>query len=124
MQADLAVVGEAGTGTQAIELYRRHRPDIVLMDLRLPGLDGIETTQALRREFPTAQVIVISAYEAAGEVDRALQAGARGFCLKDALNDELIRAIQGVAAGATYTAAELSPRPARLSTASLPYPNG
>jgi two-component system NarL family response regulator len=93
------VAAETGTGTQALELYRQHRPDVVLMDLRLPDLNGINATAALCREFPDAKVIIISSFESPEEIYRAYQAGARGYLLKDVLGDELFRVIKAVAAG-------------------------
>lgn len=95
----LEVVAEAGTGTLALELYRQHRPDVVLMDLRLPDLSGIDATAVLCREFPDARVIIISSFESPEEIYRAYQAGARGYLLKDVLGEELFRVIKAVAAG-------------------------
>ena len=120
MHPEFAVVAEAGTGSAALELYRQHLPDLVLMDWRLPDLDGIETTRALHREFPAAKVIIVSSYEAAGELPRALQAGVQGFVLKDTLDNELLRAIRAVAAGGNYLATELSGCPGNPQAAVKP----
>lgn len=98
-EGDMACVAEAATGAEAIELYRRHRPDIVLMDLRLPDLNGVETTARLRSEFPDATVIVISTFDGEEDIYRALQAGARSYVPKSASRDELLRIIRDVHAG-------------------------
>jgi DNA-binding NarL/FixJ family response regulator len=99
---ELAVAGEASTGRQAIELYRKLLPDVVLMDLRLPDLDGIDVTRTLCREFPGAKVIIFSSHDAQEEIYRAFQAGARGYLVKDALSEDLFRAIKSVAAGEKF----------------------
>ena len=98
----LEVVAEASTGRQAVELYRQHRPDAVLMDLRLPDMGGIEATAALCSEHPGAAVIIITSFDASEEIHRAFQAGARGYLLKDVLGEELFRAIRAVAGGGRY----------------------
>lgn len=105
---EFSVVAEAGTGLQAIGLYRLHRPDVVLMELHLPDGSGLEVTAALRREFPKAGIILISSFEAVDQVVPAIQAGARGFLLKDVLAEELVRAVKAVAAGEPYVAAEIA----------------
>jgi two-component system NarL family response regulator len=96
---DLEVVAEAGTGPQAIELCRACHPDVVLMDLRLPGLSGVEATLAIRREFPRCHIIVITTYDGDEDIYRALQSGAQGYLLKDMSKEELIGAIRAVHAG-------------------------
>jgi DNA-binding NarL/FixJ family response regulator len=98
-QPDLTVVAEAGSGEEAIELYRRHRPDITLMDLRLKGASGLDATLAIRREFPNARIIMLTTYDGDEDIYRALDAGARGYLLKDTLRKELIDAIRTVHAG-------------------------
>lgn len=102
MSPQMCVVKEASTGTQAIEMYRQSQPDIVLMDVRLPDLSGIEATATLCREFPGAKVIMISTYDAEADVHRAFQAGARGYLLKDVLNEELLTAIRTVHEGGKH----------------------
>lgn len=99
---DLEVVAEASTGRQAIDLYRQHKPDVVLMDLRLPDLGGIEATATLCHETLPAKVIMVSSFDASEEIYRAFQAGASGYLLKDVLGEELFRAIKTVAAGGQY----------------------
>jgi len=110
MVPDLMVVAEAGTGAQAIDLYRQHLPDVVLMDLRLPDLSGIDTTAALREEFPDARIIIISTFDSDEDVYRAFQAGARGYLLKNVLGGELTRAIQTVHAGDQYIPPDIARR--------------
>jgi DNA-binding NarL/FixJ family response regulator len=96
---ELSVVAEASTGRQALELYRAHRPDVVLMDLRMPDLSGVQTTAMLRTEFPDAKVIIFSSHDAQEEIFRAFQAGASGYLLKDALGEDLLNAVKTVVAG-------------------------
>lgn len=101
-------VGEASTGRQALELYRQHSPDVVLMDLRLPDMSGIEATAALCREFPGAKIIIISSFDAQEDVYRAFKAGALGYLRKDVLGEELFRAIKTVAAGGKFIPPEIA----------------
>ncbi len=95
----MQVVAEAGTGAQAIELYSTHRPDIVLMDLRLPGLSGVEATIAIRKESPLARIIVLTTYDGDEDIYRALESGAKAYLLKDMSKEELVEAIRAVHAG-------------------------
>lgn len=97
--SDLEVVAEAGTATQAIELCRTCHPDVVLMDLRLPGMSGVEATLAIRKEFPQCRIIVITTYDGDEDIYRALQSGAQGYLLKDMSKEELVDAIRTVHAG-------------------------
>lgn len=97
--ADVRVIAEAETGWRAVELYRQHRPDLVLMDLRLPEMDGTAATAALTREFPEARVLVLSHYESEEDVGGAMRAGARGFLKKDVKAETLLTAIRAVASG-------------------------
>jgi len=101
-EADMGIVAEAGTGAQAVELYRKHRPDLVLMDLRLPDMDGVETTKAIVGEFKDAKVVMISSYEGHDDIYRALQAGARSYLPKGTSRSELLQAIRAVHAGENY----------------------
>lgn len=114
---DLVVVAEAGTGAQAVELCRNHRPDVVLMDLRLPGLSGVEATIAIRKEFPNCRVIVITTFDGDEDIYRALQSGAQGYLLKDMSKEELVEAIRKVHAGGHHippnVASRLAARVAR-----------
>ncbi len=96
---DMAVVAEATNGREAVELYRRHRPDVVLMDLRMPVMGGADAIAALRREFPGARVIVLTTFDGDEDIYRSLQAGAQGYLLKDMFFEELEDAIRTVHAG-------------------------
>jgi DNA-binding NarL/FixJ family response regulator len=97
--ADLQVVAEAGDGAEAIELADRHGPDVVLMDIRMPGMDGLTATEALRRRPKAPQVVVLTTFDADAHVLRALRAGAAGFLLKDTPPEELVVAIRQAAQG-------------------------
>lgn len=102
MEPDLSVVAEAGNGEQALAEYRKHRPEVVLLDLRMPGMDGIQTTAALCREFPGARIIVISTFTGGDDILRAMQAGAKTYLPKSVQREELIRAIRAIARGESY----------------------
>jgi len=95
-QPDMLLVSQAATGTEAIEQYRTHRPDVTLMDLRLPDLSGIDTMIAIRTEFPDACVIMLTTFEDDAEARRAIEAGARGFLLKNMPPRELVDTIRKV----------------------------
>jgi DNA-binding NarL/FixJ family response regulator len=110
MTPDLTVVAEASTGAQAIELYRQHLPDVVLMDVRLPDFSGIEATAALRQEFPEAKIIIISTFDTDEDIYRAFQAGAQGYLLKNVLGTELATSIQSVHAGQQHIPPEIARR--------------
>lgn len=97
--ADLEVVGEAGDGAQAEPAVRAHRPDVVLMDIRMPEMDGIAATAALRRLLPPPHVIVLTTFQADEQVLSALRAGADGFLLKDTPPADIVQAVRLVAAG-------------------------
>jgi two-component system NarL family response regulator len=110
MEDDLAVVGEAESGERALALYDQCAPDVVLMDLRMRGGGGIETTATLRTRAPDARVIIYTTFDGEEDVYRAVQAGARGYVLKSASRDELLAAIRAVAAGERYLPPELAQR--------------
>jgi two-component system NarL family response regulator len=95
-QPDMAVVAEAGNGLEAIALFRREQPDVTLMDLRLPGLSGVEVIIALRKEFPEARVIVVTTYDGDEDIYRAIQSGAKSYLLKDMSRDEIAGTIRAV----------------------------
>lgn len=101
-QPDLEVVAEAEDGTQAVALYRTAKPDVVLMDARMPGMSGAETTAAIRQKFPTARIIMLTTYDGAEDIHRALEAGARGYLLKKMRGPEVVRAIREVFAGQRF----------------------
>ncbi len=96
---DLEVVAEAGDGDEAIHLFRRHKPDVALMDLRLPGIGGVETTIAIRKEFPEARVIVLTTFDLDEDIFRAVESGAKSYLLKDTSETELAETIRAVHAG-------------------------
>jgi DNA-binding NarL/FixJ family response regulator len=117
MQPDMTVVGEAANGAQAVELCRKHQPDITLMDMRMPGMSGLDAIVAIRAEQPTSRIIALSTYGGDEDIRRALQAGVRAYLTKDVLHDELIRAIHAVQSGENYLPASVK---AVLETSSLP----
>jgi DNA-binding NarL/FixJ family response regulator len=98
-QLDMIAVGHASTGQEAIELYRKHKPDIVLMDLRLPDMSGIDATGAIRNEFPQARIIMLTTADGDMEIRRALDAGARSYLLKSMSGQEMVDVIRQVHAG-------------------------
>jgi DNA-binding NarL/FixJ family response regulator len=110
LEDDLSVVAEADSGEQVLAQYRASKPDVVLMDLRLPGMNGIEATANLIREAPEARVIMFTTYEGEEDIYRAVQAGARGYLLKSAPREELLDAIRRVAAGERYLPQALAHR--------------
>ncbi len=107
---DLAVVGEADNGEEAIRLARRHRPDVVLMDVRMPKMDGLEATAHITADSPDTRVIVLTTFDIDDYVYGALRAGASGFLLKDAGGDQLVDAIRVVAAGDALIAPSVTKR--------------
>ena len=110
LEPDMTVCAEASTGEQALALYRRHRPDVTLLDLRLPGMNGTETMQAIRAEFPDARLVMISTYVCDEEIYGALQAGALAYLVKTVQREELIRAVRKAAAGQRHIPAEVAAR--------------
>lgn len=109
-QPDILVVAEAEDGIEAVEMYRKHQPDVVVLDLRMPKRNGIETLIQLRREFRTVHVLVLSNYSTGDEVAAALQAGASGFVSKDTPLPGLLAAVRQVAAGEQFLPLEVSRR--------------
>ena len=95
-QQDMTIVAQAATGSEAVEMYRLHRPDVTLMDLRLPDMSGIDALVRIREEFAGARVIILTTFEGDVEIQRALRAGARGYLLKSSPPDELVEAIRHV----------------------------
>ena len=98
-EADMKLVAEASNGEEAIEQFRLHRPDVTLMDLQMPNLNGTEAISRIRSEFPNAKIIVLSTYSGDVQVLRAIKAGARGYILKGHVGRELLEAIRFVYAG-------------------------
>src|SRR6476620_943492 len=120
LEPDMVVCAEASTGEQARSLFRSHRPDVTLMDLRLPGMNGSETIQAIRAEFPDARIVMISTYVCDEEIYGALQAGAMAYLVKSVQREELTRAIRKAAAGQRHIPAEVAARLAdRVSRSQL-----
>ena len=101
-QSDIRVIGRASNGREAIDLFRQHQPDIVLMDLRMPEMSGVEATIAICAEFKQARIIVLTTYDGDEDLYRGLRAGAKGYLLKDAEAQELLSAIRAVHAGQQY----------------------
>jgi two-component system NarL family response regulator len=109
-QDDLVVAGETGDGEEAVEIFRRERPDVVLMDLRLPRMSGVEAITAIRHEFPEARILVLTTYDGEEDIYRALHAGARGYLLKASPRGELLAAIRAVAGGQRWIPPEVAER--------------
>jgi DNA-binding NarL/FixJ family response regulator len=99
VEPDMKLVAEASTGEEAVKEFKKHRPDITLMDLQMPDMTGIEATIAIRSDFPNARIIVLTTYPGDVQVVRALKAGARAYLLKGKLNRDLLEAIRAVHAG-------------------------
>src|SRR5947209_19447806 len=95
----MQLIGEASNGREALEQFRKHHPDITLMDLQMPKMSGIDAISAIRGEFPEARVIVLTTYSGDFQISRALKAGARAYLLKGMLRQELLQTIRAVHAG-------------------------
>jgi DNA-binding NarL/FixJ family response regulator len=119
MQPDMAVVAEAANGQQALELYRKHLPDVTLLDMRMPIMSGVEAAIAIRAEFPNARLIALTTYGGDEDIRRALAAGVQAYLTKDVLHDELLKAIHAVHAGQTYLPAAV----AAALAAQMPRPD-
>src|SRR5262245_58478139 len=109
-EPDMTVIAEAVNGKQAVELFRQHRPDVVLMDLRMPEMNGVEAINAIVKEFPDSRIIVLTSYDGDEDIYRALQAGARAYILKDMVGDEVIDAIRAAHAGQRRIPPEIAAR--------------
>ncbi len=107
---DMEVIAEGINGQQAIDLYRQHRPAVTLIDLRMPVVGGVEAIAAIRREFPEARLIVLTTYDGDEDIYRSLQAGAKGYLLKDVFFEELETAIRTVHAGSRRIPAAIAER--------------
>jgi DNA-binding NarL/FixJ family response regulator len=107
-QSDMSLVGEASNGQEAIHQFRTLRPDVTLMDLQMPEMNGLEATIAIRNEFPDARIIVLTTYTGDVQVLRALKAGARAYLLKNLLYKELLDTIRAVHAGKRTLSPEIS----------------
>ena len=118
-RTDMTVVGETDKSAQGIELYGNCRPDVTIMDLRLPDMSGVDAIAAIRQRDPKAQILVLSNYEGSEDIHRSLRAGALSYLTKDASGEELVRAIQAVSQGKRY----LTPTVAATLAARVPDAN-
>src|SRR5712671_891690 len=113
-ESDMMVVGEAGNGREAVELWKRHRPEVTLLDLRMPELDGVDAIKAIRANDENARIIVLTTFDGDEDIYRAIQAGAKGYLLKDVPREALMDCIRRVNAGETcvpvHLAAKLAER--------------
>ena len=109
-QSDMLLVAQAANAVEAVAEFRRHRPDITLMDLRLPGANGTDILIAIRGEFPQARIIMLTTSDSDGEIQRALRAGAKGYVLKSMPKNELLAVIRTVHAGGRHIPAEVAAR--------------
>jgi len=109
-QPDMLLVAQAANATEGIAEFRRHRPDITLMDLRLPGTNGTDTLIAIRGEFPQARIIILTTSDSDGEIQRALRAGASAYILKSMPKDELLAVVRSVHAGGRHVPPEVAAR--------------
>jgi DNA-binding NarL/FixJ family response regulator len=107
-ESDMSFIGEAATGREALQQFRTHRPDITLMDLLMPEMNGLDAIIAIRAEYPEARIIVLTTYLGDVQVLRALKAGARGYLLKGSVHKELLETIRAVHAGKKSLSAEAS----------------
>ncbi len=98
----MEVIAQAGTGSEAVALFRQHQPDVTLMDLRMPEMNGVEAIVAILQEFPTAHIAILTTYDTDEDIFRGLQAGAKGYLLKDSKMVELIDAIRTLHTGKRY----------------------
>src|ERR1700741_1323840 len=109
-QPDMKLVAQAGNGAEAIAEFRRHRPDITLMDLRLPGTNGMDTLIAIRGEFPDARIIMLTTSDSDGEIQRALRSGAAAYVLKSTAKDELLAVVRSVHGGRRHIPHDVAAR--------------
>ena len=109
-ETDMKLVAEAGSGQEALNAFRQFHPDITLMDLRMPGMDGIEATKQIRQIDPEAKIIALTSYDGDQEIYRALEAGVRGYILKESVHTEIVRAIRVVQSGKRLMPPEVAER--------------
>jgi two-component system NarL family response regulator len=109
-QPDMEVVAQAGDGREALDLFRRHTPDLAVLDLQMPVMGGAEATGELVREFPASRVVLFTTYDGDEDIHRGMHAGARGYLLKDSPRDEVLRAIRAVHAGKRFLSPQAGAR--------------
>jgi DNA-binding NarL/FixJ family response regulator len=109
-EADMELVGEANNGREAVEMFKQFKPDVVLMDLRMPELDGTSATRLIRQEVPEAKIIALTSYDGDQDIYRALEAGVRGYILKEMVHTEVVRAIRTVHSGKRLMPQEVAER--------------
>jgi len=109
-ETDMKLVAEAGSGLEAVNAFRQFHPDVTLMDLRMPGMDGIEATKQIRQLDPEAKIIALTSYDGDQEIYRALEAGVRGYILKESVHTEIVRAIRVVQSGKRLMPPEVAER--------------
>jgi len=109
-EPDMTVVGSASTGKEGLEQYRQHQPDVMLIDLRMPEMGGVQAIRAIRAEFPSAKIIVLSTYQGDEDIYRALESGAVTYLLKDTLAEKLVEVIREVAGGGRPILPEVAQR--------------
>ena len=113
-KADMTVVGEATNGREAVDLWQEHRPDVTLLDLRMPELDGVDAIKAIRANDEKARIIVLTTFDGDEDIYRAIKAGAKGYLLKDTAREALMECIRRVHGGETFIPATLAARHGRL----------
>jgi DNA-binding NarL/FixJ family response regulator len=116
MEPDMEVVGEASDGVQALAIFEKLQPDLTLMDLRMPGKDGIQATLEIRGKFPTARILMLTTYDGDDDIHKALQAGAQGYVLKNSTRETLVPALRSVAAGERWIPKDIASRLASRKT--------
>jgi len=109
-QPDMTVVAEARNGREAIDFYRQHHPDVLLIDLRMPVLSGLDAALAIRADFPGSRIIVLTTYDSDEDIVRALKAGVQGYLLKDSVGEAMLEAVRAVHAGHRRVAPEVGTR--------------
>jgi DNA-binding NarL/FixJ family response regulator len=109
-ESDMRLVAEAGNGREAVDRFRELQPDVTLMDLRMPDMDGVQATQAIRKEYPEARIIALTSYDGDQDIYRALEAGVRGYMLKEMVHTDVLRAIRTVHSGKRLMPHEVAQR--------------
>ena len=109
-EPDMVLVGEANNGREAVSLFKEHKPDVTLMDLRMPEIDGTSATRMIRQEAPDARIIALTSYDGDQDIYRALEAGVRGYILKEMVHSEVVRAIRTVHSGKRLMPQEVAER--------------